>query len=394
MAGPGLERCVGGLRTRTIAPAQRAAMATMENPAWYHGDISRDEAESRLRAAAQQYAAGQSIFLVRKSKSRAKDFVISSIISGNPQVRNLIVEVEVGMGQTTYRCDIPTQADQLRFTSLQDLLDHYRNPTSNFPGGPLNLFVSAPNARIAPAVAPAPPMAAAPEPAAAPAPAPLPAEDEDEILLCEGYLNKLRGIGQTRRRYFRLTNKRFAYFTEDAGELISMVLSDQIEAVADVDKTKIRVVTVSPMGTSSSNEVLLEAGNAKIKNRWMQAFKQKENLSGGIREQEGDNVLVEGYLVKVQSGVSSNKTRWFCLTDQTFAYYREECGELMGSVPVDKITTLSAPGDSRDFKIIANERFTVTGSFEVTCRCETKAVRNKWLVQLQRILPEEKIQKY
>ena len=37
-----------------------------------------------------------------------------------------------------------------------------------------------------------------------------------EILLCEGYITKIRGIGRTRIRFFRLTTKTFTFFSEEA----------------------------------------------------------------------------------------------------------------------------------------------------------------------------------
>ena len=47
----------------------------------------------------------------------------------------------------------------------------------------------------------------------------LPAVEEanlPEILLCEGYITKIRGIGRTRSRFFRLTTKTFSFYSEEA----------------------------------------------------------------------------------------------------------------------------------------------------------------------------------
>ncbi len=43
---------------------------------------------------------------------------------------------------------------------------------------------------------------------------------------------KLRGIGQTQRRFFRLSNKRFGFFTKDSGDQIDAVTIDDITAVS------------------------------------------------------------------------------------------------------------------------------------------------------------------
>lgn len=69
---------------------------------------------------------------------------------------------------------------------------------------------------------------------------------------------------------------------------------------------------------------------------------------------------------------------------------QEEGGEIMGSVLLENITTVGATGDKCSFKVMANTRFTVTGSYEVVCRCPNEPVRNKWLAQMQRVIPREK----
>ena len=124
-------------------------------------------------------------------------------------------------------------------------------------------------------------------------------------------------------------------------------------------------------------EMLLEAPNVSVKNKWLHAFRREEDPSGGFRGQHG-RLLAECYLVKVQPMGTTSKTRWFVLTDRHFSYFKEEGGEMMGSVLLEHITTVSLnTGDFKTFRVVSNERFTVTGSYEVLCRCENQSVRNK-----------------
>ena len=82
---------------------------------------------------------------------------------------------------------------------------------------PVVVAQPAPAAAPAPAAQPQPqptaPQPAAPQPAA---PQPVAPDADGDQLICEGPLNKLRGIGQTRKRWFRLTGKRLYFYSQDS----------------------------------------------------------------------------------------------------------------------------------------------------------------------------------
>lgn len=99
-----------------------------------------------------------------------------------------------------------------------------------------------------------------------------------------------------------------------------------------------RVITKAPFGSSNTTEVrsaqhglrandlawpcppphtplhfrpqmILEAPNQRIKMRWLHAFRQEENPSGGFRGAEGIK-LAEGYLTKMQPVGTTSKVEW------------------------------------------------------------------------------------
>ena len=128
-----------------------------------------------------------------------------------------------------------------------------------------------------------------------------------------------------------------------------------------------RVVTKAPFGASSQMEMLLEFATQAIKIKWMEAFKQRNTGSGGARGALG-NVVIEGYLNKLKSFPSSNKVRFFVLTDKEFAYYSEEAGEMKGSCPIGAILSINLTGDGDCFTVTAVSWFPVLCWFRVLTR--------------------------
>lgn len=391
----------------------------MATPRWYHGTISREDAEARIYSARTQYP-GQGLFLVRKSAKDPHNFVLSCMQGRSDSRCNhikLLVHIGGPGSSTMYQLSTGQGQAQPQFANIDQLIEHYKSASADAPA-PLGIFVPTSEGNATPAVSAAAAAAAA-VPAAVPAAAASPfangapiapaqgqvalakpnavglhvstgSSQSDEELLCEGYLTKHRGVGQSRTRWFRLTTKKLTYYTKDAGELIASCLTDDIASVTDLDKRQMRVITREPFGQSHKAEMVLEAPNQRVKQKWFCAFRGETNTSGGMRNFDGV-LVVEGYLVKVQASMTSaDKQRWFVCTNKHFAYYKEESGEMMGSVPLENITSVGPAGDNKSFKVIANQRFTTTGSYEVVCRCESEAVRNKWLAQMQKVIPEEK----
>lgn len=84
-------------------------------------------------------------------------------------------------------------------------------------------------------------------------------EDVSDHLLVEGYLTKIRGFGRNRKRWFRLTENYVAFYTADAGSLISYIDTSRVESVRDVSKYRFELVSSVPFGASGASSMLLEA---------------------------------------------------------------------------------------------------------------------------------------
>jgi hypothetical protein len=85
------------------------------------------------------------------------------------------------------------------------------------------------------------------------------------LLSSQGSLQKLRGLGQTRTRWFSLTTSKLMYYTENTGDLISSVNISDIVSVTDLGNKRFRVATREPFGASKTNEMLLEASSQAAK---------------------------------------------------------------------------------------------------------------------------------
>lgn len=74
----------------------------------------------------------------------------------------------------------------------------------------------------------------------------------------------------------------------------------------DLDKKRFRIVTREAFGTGNHTELIIEAPNQRIKNRWLFNLRQEENSGGGFRGHEG-RLMVEGALIKVQPVGTTSK---------------------------------------------------------------------------------------
>lgn len=185
-----------------------------------------------------------------------------------------------------------------------------------------------------------------------------------------------------------LTTKKLMYYTENAGELISSVQLKDVVAVTEMDKRTFRLATAEPFGASKTHEMVLEAHSPKVKQKWLSAMKTDATQFNGFSSNRAE-LIVECYLLKVQPFGTINTTRWFRLTAKKFAYYTDEAGEELGSVPFEFVSAITVLG-KRDFSLTATQPFTKTGMFEVHCRCKSPAVRQKWITGLNRVLPAHK----
>ena len=77
---------------------------------------------------------------------------------------------------------------------------------------------------------------------------------------------------------------------------------------ADIDKKSFRIVTREPFGQSHKTEMVVEAPNLAVKNKWRHLLRGMRNTGGGQRQLDG-RLVVEGYLTKMQPLGSSNKVR-------------------------------------------------------------------------------------
>eukprot|EP00051_Salpingoeca_urceolata_P001342 m.40220 g.40220 ORF g.40220 m.40220 type:complete len:277 (+) comp11343_c1_seq1:303-1133(+) len=211
----------------------------------------------------------------------------------------------------------------------------------------------------------------------------LPMADVEDQLVCEGYLRKIRGFAQNRRRWFRLTATTIGFYDQDAGRLIHGIERAFIVKVTDVGRRRFQLQCGIPFGASGSDTMLLEAPSTEVKNKWLLCLGQR-SVGEGYRSQDG-RIFIEGILLKMQPIGSRSRLRWFVFSEKHFAYYQEEAGEFMAACPIKQIQNVSPKGDL-SFKLTAKAPFTKTGAHEVICQCETEAVRDKWLAVMNRTI--------
>eukprot|EP00052_Salpingoeca_macrocollata_P034236 m.10913 g.10913 ORF g.10913 m.10913 type:complete len:202 (-) comp6169_c0_seq1:53-658(-) len=112
---------------------------------WYHGNISREQAESVLQEAAPLHKAGDNIFLIRKSNSSPKDFVLTWM-KVEEVVGNMMIKVMGGGSNKTFVLDVTCPGKKTRyFSNLPDLLAHFQDPECGLPNGHLHSFVPTAN---------------------------------------------------------------------------------------------------------------------------------------------------------------------------------------------------------------------------------------------------------
>eukprot|EP00049_Salpingoeca_infusionum_P019619 m.362710 g.362710 ORF g.362710 m.362710 type:complete len:478 (+) comp20795_c0_seq1:104-1537(+) len=209
-----------------------------------------------------------------------------------------------------------------------------------------------------------------------------------EMLLCEGYLKKLRGALHTKRRWFMLTTHRLSYYESNAGKLIASVAMRFIESISDVpNSNRFYINTSTPFGASGQLKMALEADSRTAKLKWINAMLQESSDMVGFNSDNAE-LIIEGALVKVQASVDRNKTRWFRLTTKKLAYYRHEGGEEMASVPLAHVTKIVLGNNKpKEFVVMSNQPFTASGLSQVRCRCESADVRAKWATGLRQVIP-------
>ncbi len=145
-------------------------------------------------------------------------------------------------------------------------------------------------------------------------------EHEDELLVCEGYLKKLRGFGRSRKRWFRLTKARLCFYTKHGGAMISSCWRRDILIVAEKGPRLITITTSVPFGASQQSSMLLEAPSNAVKTKWFDCLKQ--DVDSITPHSYADGVLlIESYLTKLQPIGSISRSRWFTLTSKFFSYF-------------------------------------------------------------------------
>jgi len=241
-------------------------------------------------------------------------------------------------------------------------------------------------------------------------------EEEGEQLLCEGYLRKIRGWGQNRTRWFRLTSKELSFWSKDAGELLSSCGLDGILDVKTMEGTRFQVETEKPFGRSDNRVMVLEAPSDAVKTKWIDSLVkilQRTGLAavggadstggggdgstssgvgeggGGGGERSNEALLIEGYLTKMKQDLGSiSRKRWFVITTQYLTYLAEEGGDEMARCSLGNITQVG-PTSSTCFTIQAKEPFTKSGGDMLELQCTDTDERDKWLQTMRKVLTDE-----
>jgi hypothetical protein len=179
--------------------------------------------------------------------------------------------------------------------------------------------------------------------------------------------------------------------TLKAGELISTIQLKDVVAVTEIGSKTFRLKTAEPFGASQTHEMVIEADNTKVMQKWLAGMKNDTTLvnSVGFSSNRAE-LIMECYLLKVQPFGVMDTTRWFRLTTKKFSYFKTEAGEELGSVPFEYVSAVTVIG-KKDFTLTSVQPFTKTGMFEVYCRCKTPALRQKWITGLNKVLPAHKL---
>ncbi|XP_065835446.1 uncharacterized protein [Oscarella lobularis] len=102
----------------------------------------------------------------------------------------------------------------------------------------------------------------------------------EENLICEGPLTKLRFAN--RLRWFCLTNRTLAYFTENGGRLLAEINLENIEAIKSIDNLTFVVHGDYEFTASKKRDMTLRSPNETVKRKWMRGFKRLQEI-GRIR---------------------------------------------------------------------------------------------------------------
>jgi len=217
--------------------------------------------------------------------------------------------------------------------------------------------------------------------------------DDPDQLICEGYLRKYRGLGQSQVRFFRLTLKTLYYFQEDAGEIIVQIpVADVISCIDNRDKEKknhFKIITSSNFGrttTANTRETILGASTDDIKTRWMSGF---EEVFAWLKFKvlpRRELPVAEGMLTKHKDRRAHSKARFFVLTPTLFSYFEEDAGTFKSSVNVTDLTNLQYELHAKDFKIRSKQVMTANGSYDMTLEAESVASRNRWLMAFKKVM--------
>jgi len=226
-------------------------------------------------------------------------------------------------------------------------------------------------------------------------------EARDDLLLCEGYLKKIRGWGQNRTRWFRLTTNEFSFYSKDAGDLLAQCPHDNIASVSSKEGTRFEVETKTPFGRTENCTMLLEAPSMPVKEKWLKMFARSKNAPAGLdsslsvldhsmdaQVDETEELLIEGHMTKLQQSLTAmSRTRWFVFTNRFFSYYDEEGGKLIAHCPIAQLKQI-CPTTKTAFEVVAHEPFTKSGASRVELQCRNPEERDKWLSIMQATIPD------
>ena len=207
-------------------------------------------------------------------------------------------------------------------------------------------------------------------------------------LLCEGYLDKLKGNSmKNRTRHFRLTQTRFSYYESHGGSCINSYAKQDICSIEDVGTTrfalKILHANEGKGGKSDgAKDLLLSAATEAAKKKWLAA------LRGSIKDRPGgcEILVVEGWLTHT----SAKASRWVRVTDRTVTVQKAETGEIVISLLLNDVAFVDVTKDAKEFKLVL-EKGTLQQHDALTFRAKHATERNKWGALLQRLFPAAKM---
>eukprot|EP01114_Cavostelium_apophysatum_P022806 TRINITY_DN8379_c0_g1_i1.p1 TRINITY_DN8379_c0_g1~~TRINITY_DN8379_c0_g1_i1.p1 ORF type:complete len:588 (-),score=142.77 TRINITY_DN8379_c0_g1_i1:130-1893(-) len=190
--------------------------------------------------------------------------------------------------------------------------------------------------------------------------------DRAETLSKQGWLTKQGGrVKNWKRRWFVIRDNRMYYYKSAKEQEPQGFIPIEQCCVRFVSNGKKNCVEIyDPRGpfTKSHPSFFVYADSEEELISWVQAINMKSNAEVHLVTKSPNSCLKEGYLLKRSGMVKNWKKRWFTLSGNTLAYYREKGEqEPMGFILMDQAA----------LALVDERKFSKPFCFEITDQNDT-----------------------